>query len=175
MSATSPVTVDAWRMVSARRSFSGSTSLAAFQRLSSLLTDSEGEVRYSLAFDRDAFGRAVVDVTAQASLPLQCQRTLERFLWPVSVSQRLGLITDEAQEAALPEELEPLLLPENGELPLLDLVEDELILAVPAVPVKPGTVEVEAQWGSDTIEEEPPKPNPFAALAALKDRKTLGE
>lgn len=175
MSATTPATVDAWRMVSARRSFSGAVPLSALKRLASLLTDSEGEVRYTLAFDRDAFGRAVVDVTAEAKLPLQCQRTLERFLWPVSVSQRLGLISDEAQEAALPAELEPLLLEEHGELQPLDVVEDELILAVPAVPVKPGTVEVEAEWGSDTIEEEPPKPNPFAALAALKDRKTLGE
>jgi uncharacterized protein len=175
MSATSPVTVDAWRMVSARRSFSGSAPLAAFRRLEGLLTDSEGDVRYALSFDRDAFGHAVVDVTADADLPLLCQRTLERFLWPVSVSQRLALITHEAQEAALPETLEPLLLPESGELQLLDLVEDELILAVPAVPVKPGTVEVDARWGDDDAEEEQPKPNPFAALAALKDRKTLGE
>ena len=83
--------------------------------------------------------------------------------------QRLGLITDEAQEAALPEGMEPILLDANGELNPAGLVEDELILAIPVVPIDPRSTEVEAEWPADVDEE--PKPNPFAALAALKTPK----
>ena len=49
-------------------------------------------------------------------------------------------------------------------------MEDELILAIPVVPIDPRSMEVTAEWPAD-IEEEEVKPNPFAALAALKAPK----
>ena len=48
-------------------------------------------------------------------------------------------------------------------------MEDELILAIPVVPIDPRSTEVEAEWPADVDEE--PKTNPFAALAALKTPK----
>ncbi len=177
MSATSLSVVDAWRMVSARRRLTGSTPLAAFDRLAGLLADSDGACRYDIEFDRDRSGLATVDVVAEAELPLVCQRSLERFLFPVRVSQRLGLLADESEEEALPPDVEAALVGPDGELSPLALVEDELILAIPAFPVKPGSAEVDAVWtdGAAEVEDEAPRPNPFAALAALKGRKTLGD
>ena len=46
----------------------------------------------------------------------------------------------------------------------------ELILAIPVVPIDPRSTEVEAEWPAD-VDEEEDKPNPFAALAALKTPK----
>ena len=80
--------------------------------------------------------------------------------------QRLGLIREEADEAGLPEGYEPLLLSEDGALRPAELVEDELILAVPVVPVKPGTEAMERDW--PVREEEQRQASPFAALARLK-------
>ena len=97
-----------------------------------------------------------------------CQRSLERYLQPVDVLQRLGLITEEAQEAALPEGTEPLLMQASAELRPIELIEDELILALPVVPINPESTELEAEWPEDADGDE--KPNPFAALAALKER-----
>lgn len=154
-------------MVSARRYFEGMFPLTAFARLRDSLVDAEGECRFSLEFGRDAMNQAFVEVRAEADLPLQCQRTLERYLHPVEVVQRLGLITSEAQEAALPEEMEPLLVPESGELRGIDLVEDELILALPVVPINPDSSLPDTIW---PLEEEQ-KPNPFTVLSALKDHK----
>ena len=85
---------------------------------------------------------------------------------PLSSVQRLGLIREEADEASLPEGYEALLVPEDGQLKPLDLVEDELVLAVPLVPVAPGSEAVECEW--EPTVEEVAKVNPFAALAALK-------
>lgn len=164
-----PETLDAWRQVTARRGFEGRVRLASLERLADLLAEPEGEAAFSLDFDRDALGVPYVGLVVTAELPLLCQRTLERFLLPVRVEQRMGLMRSEAEEAALPPGYEPLLLDESGELRTLDLVEDELILAVPVVPVMPGTEAVEREWG-DGEAVEPERPNPFAALAALKKR-----
>ena len=92
MSATLPAVVDVWRMVSARRLLEGSFPLSAFTRLRDSLVDVEGECRFSLEFGHDAMNQAFVEVRAEARLPLQCQRTLERYLQPVVVMQQLGLI-----------------------------------------------------------------------------------
>ena len=164
-------------MVSARRVFTGRVPLSSFTRLAGLLADTEGEVRYEIEFGRDLSGLATVEVFAEADLPLVCQRSLERFLLPVTVRQRLGLLADESEESALPADVEPALVGPDGALHPLELVEDELILAVPAYPVKPGSAEVEAVWtdAEAEAEDEQPRTNPFAALAALKGRKTLGD
>ena len=170
MSATLPPVVDAWRMVTARRCFEGELKLAKFSRLRSSLVDTEGECRFGIEFGRDELHQAFVDVSVRARLPLQCQRTLARYLHTVEVHQRLGLVTAEAQEAALPEEVEPLLVPESGELRPLDVIEDELILALPVVPIDPDSTEPDLGWDGDEVEDEDEKPHPFAALAGLKEK-----
>jgi uncharacterized protein len=132
-----PEVLDAWRMVAARRGFEGSLPLSSMSRLRDALCDDEGVVRYEIEFDRDALQVPYVEVRIDAALPLVCQRTLQRFLQPVQVVQRLGLLPAdadlEAAEAGLPPDYEPLLLPEDGMLRPAELVEDELILAVPVM------------------------------------------
>jgi uncharacterized protein len=159
--------LDVWRMVAARRGFEGRLPLSGLERVRGLLFDTEGEVRFALQFDSDPlFKLPYVELRIDAELPLECQRSLQRFLFPVHMVQRLGLIRDEADEAALPAEYEALLVPEDGMLRALDLVEDELVLAVPAVPMNPESDAVEREW--PIPEEELAKASPFAALGSLK-------
>ena len=168
-----PEVLDAWRMVAARRDFEGSLPLSSLSRLRDSLCDGglgngEGEVRFSLQFDCDALQVPYVELRIDAALPLECQRTLQRFLQPVHLVQRLGLIRDEADEAGLPEGYEPLLMPEDGMLRPAELVEDELILAVPVVPTMPGTEAMEQDWPVQA--EEQAQANPFATLGQLKHK-----
>jgi len=168
MSQALPETVDAWRMVQARRSFDGALALAGLPRLAGDLAQPDGVVTFALEFDKDELGVPYLQVRADAVLPLICQRSLDRFELPVHVDARLGLIVREEDEAGLPEGYEPLLVG-DGMLRLADVVEDELILAVPAVPVKPGSEHVDRVWGD--APEEPaaaPRENPFAALKTIK-------
>ncbi|MEL1264908.1 YceD family protein [Pseudoxanthomonas putridarboris] len=167
MSANTPEMLDAWRMVAARRSFEGRLPLSAMTRLQGLLVDTEGEdVRYAIEFDRDALQVPYVELRIDAGLPLVCQRSLQRFVLPVGITQRLGLVRDEAEESALPPGYEALLVPEDGMLRPAELVEDELVLAVPVVAVSPGSEAVERDWPAQ--EEELAKASPFAALSSLK-------
>lgn len=161
-----PEPIDAWRMVATRRGLEGRLPLSAFKRLADSLVDTEGSVAWSLQFDTDALRIPYVEVRIETMLPLLCQRSLERFELPVQVVQRLGLLRDEADEAALPDGYEPLLVPADGQLGPAALVEDELILAVPVVPVAPGTEAMARDWPAPA--EDSDAANPFAALAALK-------
>ena len=166
MSQALPEIVDAWRMVQSRRHFQGKLPLAALKRLATDLAATHGDVVFDLEFGKDELGIAFLQVRVSAALPLTCQRTLEVFDLPVQIDSRLGLITREEDEAGLPAGYEPLMT--DGALRLTDVIEDELILAVPVVPVRPGTEHVQQSWGGDVEAETPVKPNPFTALKQMK-------
>ncbi len=175
MSNALPESVDAWRMVSARRIFAGRLRLDAMPRLKTYLVDAAGECEYEAEFGRDELGLAFLDVNVKARLPLVCQRTLERFELPVALRQRLGLIRDESEDAALPEGYEPVLVPQDGALRLADAIEDELILAVPVVPMSDsGLLPGDVVWQDADAGAEAPgedaQDNPFAVLAGLKKK-----
>jgi uncharacterized protein len=171
MNAALPESVDAWRMVQAQRSFQGRLPLAAMARLRDSLADRKGEVAYDIEFGKDEIGVAHLRVRADATLPLTCQRTLEVFGLPVHVDAKLGLITREEEEAALPSNYEPLLTA-DGQISIADVIEDELILALPVVPLKPGVEDAPARvWRDAEESQEEPQRNPFAALKKMKVAK----
>ncbi len=153
-------------MVAARRSFEGRLPLSSLTRLRDLLADGDGEVAYALQFDQGLLQVPYAELRIHARLPLICQRSLQRFLLPVELVQRLGLVRREEEEAALPPEYEALLVPEDGLLRPVDLVEDELVLAVPVVPMDPESEPVARDW--TVPEQEQREASPFAALASLK-------
>lgn len=162
-------------MVAARRGFEGSLPLSSMLRLRDMLHDDEGLVQYTIEFDRDALQVAYVELRIEAALPLLCQRTLQRFVQPVQLLQRLALqqgkqdMADgdmEALEVGLPEDYEALLVPEDGMLDPVALIEDELILAVPVVAVSPDSQAQARDWPVPEVEAA--KANPFSALAGLK-------
>jgi uncharacterized protein len=155
-------------MVSARRSFAGSLPVAGLGRLREALADATGSVTYTLDFGRDSLLEGFVDVHAEAALTLTCQRTLEPFVLPVNVDTRLGLINDERQEAALPADCEPLLVNADGQLNLADVIEDELLLALPLVPINPDSRLPDALAQVDAGADAEIEDNPFAVLRELK-------
>ena len=171
MSVTLPESVDAWRMVSARRSFEGTLPIASLRRLGEALAGTDGEVSFTLDFGRDDLGTSYVDVRASAPLTLICQRSLEPFVLPVAVHTRLGLISQERDEAGLPPDCEPLLVAEDGRLRPADVIEDELLLALPLVPVNPDSRLPDEVTGHDPAQDHAGSgrsENPFAVLRELK-------
>ena len=158
-------------MVSARRSFEGTLPIATMSRLCEVLASADGVVQFELDFGRDSLGISYVDVRAQASLALVCQRTLEPFVLPVEVNTRLGLIKLERDEAGLPPDCEPLLVAEDGRLSPADVIEDELLLVLPLVPINPDSSlpdEVTGYDPDDNATGEERSENPFAVLRELK-------
>lgn len=175
MSAPLPERLDAERMVAARRAFHGSLPVASMKRLAEALANDGGEVEYDLEFGTEAPGIRCLAVHAATRVALECQRSLETFEHPLEVDVRLGLIEHERDEAALPAGLEPLLL-EEGMLHPAQVIEDELLLALPPFPVKPGTEAEPKTWDGERWTSAQPddperKDNPFAILRELKNKK----
>jgi uncharacterized protein len=109
---------------------------------------------------------------ATAVLPLTCQRCLGPVELPVTVERSFRFVENEALAAVLDEVSEEDVLALSKDFDLLDLVEDELIMGLPAVPKHdlcpvPVTLQV-----ADAAFADPPvdKPNPFAALEQLKKK-----
>ncbi len=155
-------------MVAARRSFFGTLPVAALPRLVASVAEPDGDIEYELDFGCDDLGNSSLDVQVCARVTLLCQRSLELFHTELRAKTRLGLIKDERDEDALPATSEPLLV--SGPLRMEDVIEDELLLVLPLIPVAPGSEQKMAAWIStdgaeDAVDTEP---NPFAVLSRLK-------
>jgi uncharacterized protein len=111
---------------------------------------------------------------AQAPVLLQCQRCLQPLAETLAVDRRVRFVRGEDEAARLDEESDDDVLALPARLDLHALVEDELILALPLVPrheVCPEPLPLpKAEPAADAGDAAEAKPNPFAALAALRKR-----
>lgn len=105
---------------------------------------------------------------AHISLALCCQRCLGPVLEPVEVDRSLRFVADEATAAALDAELEDDVLALPRALDLRELIEDELLLALPLVPRHDTCPSPPLLQADDLAPAAPDKPNPFAVLSQLK-------
>lgn len=108
-------------------------------------------------------------LTASTSVWLTCQRCLQPFESPLTVAQRVRFVRDEAEAETLDAELEDDVLALPRWLDLRSLVEDELLLGLPIVPRHAGPCPQPLLPTAGAGEAaESARPNPFAALRALK-------
>ena len=111
-------------------------------------------------------------LTAEVALPQTCQRCLAPVDVPVSFEREFRFVASEEVAAVEDEESEEDVLVLSRDFNLLELIEDELLMALPVVPkheVCPGNVTLQFA-DSDFVEESQEKPNPFAVLEQLKKR-----
>ena len=103
---------------------------------------------------------------AQASLALVCQRCLGPVETPLMAQRSFLFVAGEETAAQLDADSEDDVLALTRSLDLQELVEDELLLALPLVPRHELCPQPLPMEHGDAPDEE--RPNPFAALAALK-------
>ena len=118
---------------------------------------------------------------ATATVPLTCQRCMGMVVTPVGVDQWYRFVATEEIAMAEDDESEEDLLVMEPQFDLLAVLEDELLMALPLVPMHEdcptpvvlSTGETE-MFQADEAGEAPlagEKPNPFAVLAQLKTKK----
>jgi uncharacterized protein len=116
-------------------------------------------------------------LTAQACVSMRCQRCLAPMAVPLDVDRRIRFVRDAGLAEALDAELEDDVLELLRHVDLLELLEDELLLALPLVP-RHDACPQPLPLGDDTAgaasPDAEPRPNPFAALARLKTGKPGG-
>jgi uncharacterized protein len=103
-------------------------------RLRSSLSSDEGEVRVDLSFGVDEEGIRFIKGHMETCLILECQRCLEPFSYEIIGDFMSGIVRTEKEADRLPERYDPLLVPESS-LVLGEMIEDELIISLPIVPM----------------------------------------
>ena len=123
--------------------------------------------------------RLFVDVTVNGRVWLDCQRCLGIYPEPIATDLRFEVVASEEAADEVPMDDDELdVLVGSKKFSVLELIEDEVLLALPTAPkheVCP-TVHESLVTGADgEVEPEAPpaeekRPSPFAALAGLKTK-----
>lgn len=172
-----PEFIDPLLLVAKCQGFEGTIAIGKMKRLAASLTDTAGEAQVVIQFGRDSAGLAIATGKVTAVLRLQCQRCLDPVEYSVNSEFVLGVVASLEQARTLPEDYEPLIA-DQGHVSLTELVEDEILLALPAIAMH--THECAATRVRDSEYNAGPrdtaavadKQNPFAVLAELKEKIT---
>lgn len=143
----------------------GAVPVAAMPRLAPLLVRAAGEAQVALAACRDPAGWCVIEGRVTARVEAPCQRCLEPMTLALDAPVALAVVESDAQAGQLPEAYEPLEVPPGAAVALATLVEDELLLALPAYVRHP-----EGQCQAAGLRSPPGREprRPFAALERLR-------
>ena len=172
-----PDRLDAKAFVQAGARLAGHDSLLKYERLAQeakglhpdLRVDWEAQGEWRAEAGTEG-GQMWMHLQVQATFPMVCQRCLGPVDVPLQVDRSFRFVADEATAEALDDEVEEDLLALSRELDLHELIEDELLMALPVVPRHdecPTPVPM-ASSDEDFEAAEAERPNPFAALASLR-------
>ncbi|MGZ4980407.1 MAG: YceD family protein [Methylobacter sp.] len=175
MLARLPEYIDPLHLADKRGELKGQIPVSSLDRLADVLFNDTGVVTVDLFFGRE--GRlAKVEGQIEAVLELKCQNCLQAVQWPVKNTVKLGIVTSIDQADRLPEDYEPLLV-DDEKILLKNIIEDELLLILPAFPKHQHDCLANNSYvnkaGSLTDEQQSPPENPFSILAKLKNTGDL--
>ena len=112
---------------------SGELEIEKLTRLKTLLHSSVGSLRATLRFRQRGDGWLAVELGYQAAVQLVCQRCLEPFRHEIEDTVNVVVADSDSVPSVTPAGYEPFEV-EEGRLQPAQLVEDELIVAMPLVP-----------------------------------------
>ncbi|MFK7854996.1 MAG: YceD family protein [Granulosicoccus sp.] len=139
------------------------------KRLSGILSSADNDVQVTALFSRRK-DHILISGMLNTEFALHCQRCLEPMSVKISESFELVFVENEEKASELPQELDPVVLDENGHIHVVDLFEDELILHLPNIPKHSDLTACklgQTEFGELAADVEEGKPNPFEALKNL--------
>ena len=161
-----PERVDPFKLASSGERLVGQILVERMRRLGANGVNALGEVGIDLNFFEDDAGKPRIRGHVDVALEVQCQRCLHPMSLAVRAEVRLALVHSAEEEVEAGYELI-----EIGDEPvsLIEMVEDELILALPTTPRHPyGECAVMEEYYAETSLESPG--SPFRVLSELKHR-----
>ncbi len=124
-------------------------------------------VEVDLKLVEDPQRRLWLEGRVRVVLALVCERCQETMDWPVSAEVGLYLARNDADAAEVGEEADVVIVGDS--LKLHELIEDEMILALPLVAKHPAGTVCGDQGLQGPIAESGERDNPFAILKTLKN------
>jgi len=135
--------------------------LQRMDRLAEALVENIGGVDYELEFVKEG-KTSLIKGQIRAILVLECQVCLGNIELLVDTVLSLAVVSSFDEMTQLNECYEPLMVTE-GKCVTKDIIEDELLLALPIIPKHPG-----CQIERNPIKKAEETQNPFAILADFK-------
>lgn len=165
-----PLQVDPVKSALKRSDYRGVMACSEMERLSGAVVKTDDWVDVEVQFEKDAQGLTVFHGKLDTNVTLVCQRCNGEFDYSLHVPFCFSPVQGQQDTETLPEAYEPVEVNDHGEVSLLQIFEDELILSLPIVALH---AEKDCKVTSDDmqfgeIEPEQERPNPFAVLKELK-------
>ena len=129
--------VDVWKLAREHGSIEGNIDAHRLARIDGLLSPGPAQIAWRVAGADDAEGRAGLAIEVAGEVTLECQRCLGSLAWPVRQQGTVLLAATEGELEALDARTDAEVVLAAGPIDPLDLVEDELILALPFAPRHP--------------------------------------
>lgn len=163
-----PSHVDPRKLADREATVEGDVSLASLPRLREAVEDEQGPVRARFVFGRDEQRAVTFRSQLDVEVKMVCQRCLELVALPIHSECEYAVVNEGANTQHLPKGYEVLEMGEDP-LDLLALVEDELLLALPIVPLHdPEDCQAPGPDEPGPSDDEVKRSNPFSVLAQLK-------
>lgn len=140
---------------------------AVLQRLAEAVEHEPAPVDVTLDLEQLPDTSRWLKGTLNTGLNLTCHRCEAQYLQPLVVALKLQLVRSEEEEQRLGRDCDPLLV-EGDTLDLAQLVEDELLLALPMLPRCPACENTRP--AAQPVEPTAKPGNPFAALKGRVER-----
>jgi uncharacterized protein len=155
---------DAFAFARDGRVLEGTLPISELERLHDLLVEVVGEVAFRLQGFKGERGEPMLQLEISGMLPLACQRCLDAVPYDLDVDSLLELVPEGAElsEDELEDDTRDF-LPVERELDVAELVEDEILLALPVAPRH-------EKCGLPGAADAGERINPFAALSGLKGK-----
>lgn len=175
MSKRVPDFINPFRSAEGGQSIAGQLAFARMERLVEVVENTEDSAEIALTFATDEQGVPHVRGQVSAKVILICQRCLEPMTVPIDIEMDLGIVGSDDEAKRLPGQYDPLVVREQP-LAVAELIEDEILLALPAIPRHDGAVCAAANMAAreeqnGDAEDAEPNTNPFAVLAQLKSKR----
>lgn len=165
-----PKQVEPYKCAIQRSDYHGVMDAKSMARLSESVIDILDEIAVELRFEIDAQGLTFFHGNLNTRVSLECQRCNEPFDYTIEQAFSFTPIKEGQSVDDIPEAYDPVELNEHGEINLLELFEDELIVSLPLVAMHPiedcRVTQGDLSFGE--VESEQKQPNPFAVLKELK-------
>ena len=164
-----PDRLDLIATAEAGRDLRGRIPVARLERVLPALSSDQGELQVALNLGKDLDGTRFLSGTIQGEIVLCCQRCMENLNLQLDLGFRLGLLRDEHAVGGLSDIYEPLVVTAEPAF-IADIVADEVLLALPIVPMHKYSDECNAYIKAYKPPQGEQRDNPFAVLAELKHK-----
>ncbi len=159
------VVTDPLKFARGRQSLEGSLPVASMVRLKDALASDIGTITFRLTGSFDEPGGPSLQCQVSGTLQVVCQRCLTPMNYALDINSALLLMTDERMlQDDNPDAPDRILAQQD--LPVADLIEEEILLVLPMAPHHP-----EGECEAGTTLKNDGRLHPFAALAQLKSVK----